>query len=272
MQAQDFKAKLRASTLFFILTALLCTSACQKTKDQVIASESSQQAAQQASQQAIITHTDVDPQKAYPISDVKASGLKLMGLNNGLHLFPSPSNQKELILLIHGYGSHGYEWIHALHQGHQQADIGFYKWDDQLCHHQASLNLSKMLETLNNQYQKIKIYAHSYGGIISALAAFQQKNLALDVNLIASPLAGHPKLKDRCGFEGIQGKVPEGQNWTQWQTLVHLDNAFKNLAVNPQIVSIDGMKVVVLPEEYQGQRLGHNWSISYVIDQMKSSH
>ena len=176
-----------------------------------------------------------------------------------------------MILLVHGYGSNGYEWVHALHQSYQHTDVGFYKWDYQLCHHQASLDLSKMLETLNGQYQKIKIYAHSYGGIITSLAAFQQKALALDLNIIASPLAGHPKLKDRCGFEGVQGKVPEGQNWTQWQTLVHLDNAFKDLPVNPQIVSIDGMKVVLLPDEYQGQRLGHNWSISYVIDKMKSS-
>jgi hypothetical protein len=270
MQNQSFSSKAQVTSLLLIFIAVLFTSTCQKKTH--TSSQANQQVHQQVSQQAIITHTDIDPRQVYPIEDVKASGLKLMDLSNGLHLFPSPLKKKEneLILLVHGYGSHGYEWIHALHQSHQHADVGFYKWDHQLCHHQAALDLSKMLETLNGQYQKIKIYAHSYGGIITSLAAVQQKALALDLNIIASPLAGHPKLKDRCGFEGVQGKVPEGQNWTQWQTLVHLDNAFKDLAVNPQIVSIEGMKVVLLPDEYQGQRLGHNWSISYVIDQMKS--
>jgi hypothetical protein len=255
---------MRLSCLFLLIG--LSLFACQKTNS-----------AKPTSAQ-IITHSEIDPKKEYPLEDVKASGLKLMALSDGFHLFPyrdqsSPlASHDELIILVHGYGSQGYEWIHALHEGSQIANVGFYKWDFHQCHEEASVLLSKMIESLKSKYQKIKIYAHSYGGIIGSLAAFKIQSMfqapaVFSLNLIASPLAGHPKLKERCGFEGIKGKVPVGQHWTQWQTQLYLDSAFKDLPSDPQLVSIEGMQVVGLPAEYRGQRLGHNWSISYVIDQ-----
>ena len=255
---------IRFSCLFLLIG--LSLFACQKTNS-----------AKPTSAQ-IITHSEIDPKKEYPLEDVKASGLKLMALSDGFHLFPyrdqsSPSaSHDELIILVHGYGSQGYEWIHALHEGSRIANLGFYKWDFHQCHEEASVLLSKMIESLKSKYKKIRIYAHSYGGIIASLAAFKMQSVLPDpavfsLNIIASPLAGHPKLKERCGFEGIKGKVPVGQHWTQWQTQLYLDSAFKDLPSDPQLVSIEGMQVVGLPAEYRGQRLGHNWSISYVIDQ-----
>ncbi|MAD61719.1 MAG: triacylglycerol lipase, partial [Myxococcales bacterium] len=46
-----------------------------------------------------------------------------------------------------------------------------------------------------------------------------------------------------------------------------LDGAFTGMKYNPQLVDWHG-KVTQLPEKYKGHRLGHNWSISWVIDEI----
>lgn len=53
----------------------------------------------------------------------------------------------------------------------------------------------------------------------------------------------------------------------QWRTLQHLDGAFEDLATDPQVVELPG-EVTRLPERYRGHRLGHNWSISWVVDHL----
>ena len=46
-----------------------------------------------------------------------------------------------------------------------------------------------------------------------------------------------------------------------------LDGAFKDMDHNPQLVDWHG-EVIQLPAQYRGHRLGHNWSISWVTDQV----
>ena len=61
-----------------------------------------------------------------------------------------------------------------------------------------------------------------------------------------------------------------GKNSTgfQWRTQKDLDMQFKNLRYDPQLQKIDGVSVNVLPETYNGNRLGHNWSLSWVADEL----
>ena len=47
-----------------------------------------------------------------------------------------------------------------------------------------------------------------------------------------------------------------------------LDNAFKDLDYDPQIIDFPGSQVVNLPKRYNGRRLGHLWSLSWVADNL----
>ena len=44
------------------------------------------------------------------------------------------------------------------------------------------------------------------------------------------------------------------------------DNAFNSYDYDPQIIDFAESSVVRLPSEYNGRRLGHLWSISWVAD------
>jgi hypothetical protein len=57
-------------------------------------------------------------------------------------------------------------------------------------------------------------------------------------------------------------------NLFEWRTQQDLDSVFKDLPQNPQNIEILGSFVTVLPDTYKGRRLGHNWSISWVADQL----
>jgi len=43
-------------------------------------------------------------------------------------------------------------------------------------------------------------------------------------------------------------------------------NFFKEY--DPQVIELQGSKVVRLPKTYNNRRLGHNWSLSWVADQL----
>ena len=54
----------------------------------------------------------------------------------------------------------------------------------------------------------------------------------------------------------------------EWRTIHKLDGAFKDLNYDPQNVEIKGSNVTRLPEKYKKNKLGHNWSISWVVDNL----
>ena len=112
------------------------------------------------------------------------------------------------------------------------------------------------------------VYAHSYGGVIAAELARADFGEPITLHTIASPLAGHPLLTERCQFDP-RPERPLGANVTlrQWRTIHELDGAFKDLAVDPQVVDIPGSEVVVLPRTYRKRRLGHNWSVVWVAEE-----
>ena len=44
---------------------------------------------------------------------------------------------------------------------------------------------------------------------------------------------------------------------------------FQDLNYDPQNVEIKGSNITRLPEKYKNNKLGHNWSISWVADNFK---
>ena len=220
----------------------------------------------------------------FPLDDVKDSGKRLMNLPLGLHRIGSPpfasspslelkstsSPKKPYLILIHGYKSRGYEWIYALHTLSQIGSIFFYRWDWTQCPQPATDTLLKALTSFK---QPLTLFGHSYGGVITALASRQyREKVSVNAHVIAAPLAGHSSLEKRCTFsikdQLIRFSPSSTTQLTQWRTLHHLDGAFKSLKTDPQIITLSGKgQIHRLPDTYKGHRLGHNWSISWVVDQ-----
>ena len=116
-------------------------------------------------------------------------------------------------------------------------------------------------------------FGHSLGGVIvvQALPGYTSAT-PLEANVVAAPLAGMPLLEKACAFRGVTpGPWPGAVTLTQWRTRKNLDGAFRSLAADPQDVALPAVKVVRLPESYRGHRLGHNWSVSWVADELAAT-
>ena len=217
---------------------------------------------------------------AIPLEDVKGSGKLLMSLTDGLHPVIStdvkrPTRPDEpIFLLIHGFKSAGYEWVYTAHTASQLGAVYLYRWDWERCPSEASRALSEQLTALAQRSPKASIIAigHSYGGLILSRALTQYHASApLEAHVVAAPLAGHPSLSARCGEDATGGARPSQGHvkLIQWRTRRDLDGAFQGLDFDPQQSEAPHLSVE-LASQYRGARLGHNWSISAVIDRLKA--
>ena len=242
------------------------------------------------------------------LNDVKASGAHLMNRRGGLYLLVRDDTQKfhsslpldrqvkdqlktskTINLIVHGYGSRGYEWIYAAHELVQTGHTYVYRWDWTLCPKEAGAQLLDSVKRLIGAHPNhdIRAFGHSYGGVILSIAAARYKATTdpnfplLTAHLIAAPLAGHPKLESRCEVPireltqshkktqaALHQNTSQRVSLFQWRTIKAQDGAFKDLKVDPQVVDWSGV-VTRLPKTYKGRRLGHNWSISAVVDLIK---
>ena len=205
----------------------------------------------------------------------KASGAALMALPLGLHRLdvtaPAPAHA---VIGVHGYESEGYEWVYPLKAlGRDgKARVFLYRWNTNECPEPSAAALGRTIDELlaaEPKLASIQLVSHSYGGVITALAASRYRgNVPLVADLVASPLAGHPGMSGPCEYAGAVAP-PAGAPVTlrQWRTRKELDGAFRELDADPQVVELPG-EVTVLPESYRGHRLGHNWSISWVVDHL----
>ena len=73
-------------------------------------------------------------------------------------------------------------------------------------------------------------------------------------------------LNSMCDYQPIS-EIPKESVLYEWRTQYQLDNVFKNLNKDPQSIELNGSLVTILPDTYKGNRLGHNWSISWVADE-----
>jgi hypothetical protein len=88
----------------------------------------------------------------------------------------------------------------------------------------------------------------------------------LEVHVVASPLLGNDLLINTCNYSPIQ-TISSNTTLFEWRTQHQLDSVFKDFSPNPQDISIIGSSITILPDTYKGNRLGHNWSISWVADE-----
>ncbi|MBC8345750.1 MAG: alpha/beta hydrolase [Candidatus Marinimicrobia bacterium] len=207
------------------------------------------------------------------MDNVKVTGKMIQEKSMGLHWVQTDQARADTIFIaVHGYGSEGYEWVYALRKmaesGHKTY---YYRWDWSQCPEPASRMLISVIDSLVSAevgLNHINIFGHSYGGVIVTGLADDHLNVSLDIHSIAAPLAGHTRLEKNCPDYPRFNDLKLTSKLVQWRTVHKQDGAFKNLAANPQLIEIKGSEVVQLPAVFpDGRRLGHNWSITWVMDQ-----
>ena len=203
---------------------------------------------------------------------VKTLGERLIDLPYGLNdLEPSADESQEIFIAVHGGSSEGYEWIHPIRKiDTKQKHMYFYRWPDNGCFQSSAEELASEINNLlsqNSSYKKVTLMGHSYGGLLVAhVLKHWNADTLVEVHVVASPLLGMPMLTKICGYEPIT-ILPKNSSLFEWRTQHQLDSAFKDLLEDPQQINIKGSLVTILPDTYKGNRLGHNWSISWVADE-----
>jgi len=217
---------------------------------------------------------EINLEQLESINDVFEAGLRLMAMPNGLHdLEVKDDKQKTLFISVHGNSSRGYEWIYPLQVINTETNlITFFRWDDSACVNPSVNFLDDLIQDkLRNHknIQKVILFGHSYGGLLVASFMGQWTGeLPLEVHTIAAPLKGLGSLSVVCNYKALE-QVPKKSSLFEWRTIHKLDGAFQDLNYDPQNVEIKGSYVTRLPEKYKNNKLGHNWSISWVADNFK---
>jgi len=219
------------------------------------------------------------PQPPIQLSDfsdeisAKKLGKRLIDQPYGLNsLEPIEEEVQEIFIAVHGGASEGYEWIYPIKTiDTKQKHMYFYRWPDNGCFQSSAEELAVQINNLlsqNYSFKKVSLIGHSYGGIlVTHVLKHWNATTPLEVHVVASPLLGTLMLRNMCGYVPIE-TVPNNSSLFEWRTQHQLDSAFKDLSEDPQQINIKGSLVTVLPETYKGNRLGHNWSISWVADEV----
>ncbi len=186
------------------------------------------------------------------------------------------SNDSVLVMAVHGYDSRGYEWITGLKNlAYHYGSVFFYRYDWEQCPDQIATSLATALKKIEKggQYKKLVIFGHSYGGMVVTFAASELGKLKADIHIIAAPLSGFPKLLDDCnnlsydsGDKLIYPEWNKSARLIQHKTVHAQDGAFRDLASDPQEVDLPFYQTYELPPTMDGHRLGHNWSVTWVLD------
>ena len=205
--------------------------------------------------------------------DVFESGKGLMSLGYGLHPLEEVSqSQKTLLIGEHGSASRGYEWVYPLQiLDNPEALTSFFRWNDKNCpgpsYSRLKSSIDSMLET-NPSLTEVVIIGHSYGALLVSMFLSEWTNDAsLSVHTIAGPLAGIASINSLCSYSP-PSSINNNVEFYEWRTIKELDVAFKDLDSDPQVINLPGSNVKRLPETYNGRRLGHNWSISWVAEEI----
>ena len=212
--------------------------------------------------------------------EVKASGQKLMTQSAGFTRIHNDSayELRTVVIGVHGTKSQGYEWVESVKKlAREYRHTYFYRYDWDVCPDSSAKRLSEDLIKLTGQVpgaNRIILFGHSFGGlVVSFLSGQVHINIPVQIHTVASPLKGYASLNKRCELNKRRDGTLKFPQWDdnishfQWRTHHKLDNAFNRMKQDPQDVNLYDSEVTLLPETMNGRRLGHNWSITWVIDE-----
>jgi len=186
------------------------------------------------------------------------------------------SNDSVLVMNVHGYASRGYEWITGLKNlAEYYGSSYFFRYDWENCPELIAADLAAEIKRIQKagKYKKVVIFGHSYGGMVATFTASELGKMNADIHVIAAPLSGFPKLLDDCdqltydkGDKLIYPEWNPSIRIIQHRTVHAQDGAFRELASDPQEIDLPFYKTFKLPPTMNGHRLGHNWSVTWVLD------
>ena len=207
-------------------------------------------------------------------------GSQLIEFPLGIHMLePSDLGSTTAIIGIHGSNSEGYEWIYPLWKLNSPSSaVYFYRWNDKDCANTSTNLLADSLKEViksNPELTAIKLLAHSYGGLhllhslslIEEIVKNLERDIKIEIHFIASLLSPPKLLAMRCGLKDVSTSFIHLKIFN-WKTIQEIDGAFRNYTNDPQELSLPNAVQTRLPETYNGRKLGHNWSISWVADQL----
>lgn len=232
----------------------------------------------------ISQHVSIDINTFADGTEIRNAGLQLMDKPYGMLSLNKTDqfNDSVLVVTVHGYQSQGYEWITGLknltdHFG----SLFFFRYDWERCPEVVAAELASEIKAINQAgtYKRVVIFGHSYGGLVVTYAASQLGSLNAELNVIAAPLSGFPSLLDQCASlkhdehkKLIYPEWDKSVQLIQYRTVHGQDGAFRDLEIDPQAIDLPFYRVQVLPPTMDGHRLGHNWSVTWVLDQYVGKH
>ena len=205
--------------------------------------------------------------------DVFLLGEYLTNLSFGLHdIEISSAAESTLLIGIHGSNSEGYEWVYPLKTLNNDTNVvSFFRWDDGSCLDPSIDILLNSIKTRLDQspnLNEVILIGHSYGGLlVTIFSEAWDIDVPLHIHSVAGPLKGMGILSSPCNYQP-PSSLGTGISLHQWRTIQELDGAFNDLDYDPQVVDIKNSSVTRLPKTYKGNKLGHNWSISWVADEI----
>lgn len=216
-----------------------------------------------------------------PLGDeVKSSGKRLLSQPYGFTHIKNESshNHGTVHVAVHGLKSEGYEWVGPivkLSEAYKYVFFYRYNWED--CPDSAAERLAVTLPGLVSRCEgaeKLVIFGHSYGGLVVTFSASKLHfNIPVEIHTIAAPLGGYSRLFKTCDLKTSSDGRVDFPAWDtnithiQWRTQHRLDNAFKRFRYDPQETTLRDSDFFRLPATMDSHRLGHNWSITWVIDE-----
>ena len=224
---------------------------------------------------ACVTHPPRNPtldelRRAVAAEEVQQAGDWMMDRPVGNNRLDDRQTAAPLVA-VHGFGSKGKEWVEPL-ATLDAAGTTWFRWNWMTCPDTGATKLAAAIAEVAARpgVERIRVVGHSYGGLISALVAHRYAGpVPLEVHVVAAPLAGMPRMKTLCGALDPGAAGAGEAPITQWRTVHRQDGAFRDLAVDPQVVEWAGDDVVALPAEWNGGRLGHNRSVQWVAEELK---
>jgi len=207
-------------------------------------------------------------------------GSQLIEFPAGIYMLePKDLHSTTAIIGIHGSNSEGYEWIYPLWKLNSYSNsIYFYRWNDKDCANASTNLLADSLKEVIKSHPEltaIKLLAHSYGGLhllhslslIEEIVKNLERDIKIEIHFIASLLSPPKLLAMRCGLKDISTSFVHLKIFN-WKTIQEIDGAFRSYKNDPQELSLPNIIQTRLPETYNGRKLGHNWSISWVAEQL----
>lgn len=183
------------------------------------------------------------------------------------------------IIAVHGYyprtwPTKGFEWIPPLKKlSELEIPIWFLKYDWENCPDSSAIFLANQIDFLINDFghlDSIWVMGHSLGGLVSTLFAKKTNvSVPITVHSIAAPLTGMSRSISNCTTDYSDEYIIDSLvNYTQWKTDHQSDGAFRHLDDDPQKVKIINGRIVELPKNWNGGRLGHNRSLQFVAEKL----